>query len=204
MKNIKLKSVDSASADTIVNIHFDAVHRGNASDFYSKDTLDDWSPPISEERISEFKNRISETKPIALLAYYDEKPVGFGIFNLKLQKIGAIYAKAAYTKRHVGISLLTKLEKLAIQNGCKKLDLDSSLNAKAFYEKHGFVSISEGYFTLPSGRQMKSVSMSKMLKTGYLDRAKRSERQIPQRSASMKQNHGPVKNQKLIMRGRAL
>lgn len=163
MKNIKLKSADSESADIIVSIHFDAVHKGNASHFYNKDILNDWSPPISEERINEFKNRISETKPIAIIAYYNEKPVGFGIFNLRLQEIGAIYVKAAYTNRHVGISLLNELEKIAIQNGCEKLHLDSSLNAKSFYEKHGFVSISEGYFTLPSGKQMKSVSMSKML-----------------------------------------
>lgn len=166
MKNIKLKPVDSESADTIVNIHFDALHKGNASHFYRKDILNDWSPPISEERISELKNRISETKPIVILAYYDEKPVGFGIFNLKLQKIGAIYVKAAYTNRHVGISLLNKLEKMAIQNGCEKLHLDSSLNAKAFYEKHGFVSVTEGHFSLPSGKQMKSISMSKRVTSG--------------------------------------
>ena len=166
MKNIKIKSVDSESAEIMVNIHFDAVHKGNASCFYNKDILNDWSPSISEERINEFKNRISETKPIAILAYYNKKPVGFGIFNLNLKNIGAIYVKTAYTNRHVGISLLKKIEKVAIRNGCEKLDLDSSLNAKAFYEKHGFVSISEGYFSLPSGKQMKSVSMSKILTNG--------------------------------------
>jgi ribosomal protein S18 acetylase RimI-like enzyme len=163
MKNIKFKSVDSESADIIVNIHFDSVHKGNASRFYDKEILNDWSPPISVERVNEFRSKISETQPIAILACYDGKPVGFGIFDLKQQRIGAIYVKAAYTRRHIGISLLNELEKMAIQKGCEKLRLDSSLNARAFYEKHGFAVISEGFFALQSGKQMKSVSMSKML-----------------------------------------
>ncbi|MGD9213084.1 MAG: GNAT family N-acetyltransferase [Desulfobacteraceae bacterium] len=164
MKSIKLKSVDSESADIIVNIHFDAVHKGNALHFYDKDILNDWSPPISEERVNEFKIRMSKTQPVVILAYCDEKPIGFGIFDKNLKRIGAIYVKAAYTGCHVGISLLKELERIAIQNGCEKLHLDSSLNAKAFYEKHGFVCIAEGFFSLPSGKRMKSVSMSKMLR----------------------------------------
>ena len=164
MKHVKLKQVDSESAELIVNIHFNAVHNGSASHFYSEDILSDWSPPISEERVNEFKSRISKTQPIVILAYCDEKPVGFGIFDIKLKRIGAIYVKATYTRRHVGISILNELERIAIQNGCDKLYLDSSLNAKTFYEKQGFVSISEGFFSLPSGKQMRSVSMLKLLK----------------------------------------
>ncbi len=163
MKNIKLKSVDSESADIIVNIHFDAVHKGHASHFYDEDILNDWSPPISEARIGDFKRRISKTQPIAILAFLDEIPIGFGIFDKKQQRIGAIYVKAAYTGLNIGTALLKEFERIAIQNCCEQLSLDSSLNAKAFYEKHGFESISEGFFSLPSGRQMKSVSMSKML-----------------------------------------
>jgi len=166
MKNIKIKSVGSESADQIVDIHFDAVHKGNASLFYSKEILNDWSPPVSEHRVNEFRRKISETQPIAVIAYDDELPVGFGIFDLKHQRIGAIYVKSAYNNRHFGVSLLNNIEKIAIQNGCEKLHLDSSLNARGFYEKHGYVSISEGFFSLPSGTQMQSVSMSKMLTKG--------------------------------------
>ena len=163
MKNIEIKSVGSESAHLIVDIHFDSVHKGNASLFYGEEILNDWSPPVSEHRVNEFRSRISETQPIAVIAYDDELPIGFGIFDLKQQRIGAIYVKAAYNNRHVGVSLLNYLEKMAIQNGCEKLHLDSSLNARGFYEKHGYLSISEGFFSLPSGIQMKSVSMSKML-----------------------------------------
>ncbi|WDP91563.1 MAG: GNAT family N-acetyltransferase [Desulfobacter sp.] len=166
MKKIKLKSVDSEAAGIIVNIHFDAVHKGFASHFYDKEILNDWSPPISEERIGDFKRRISETQPIAILAYLDEEPVGFGIFDKELQRIGAIYVKAAYTGFYVGTTLLKELERIAIQNSCEQLHLESSLNAKEFYEKQGFESISEGFFSLPSGQQMKSVNMSKMLTKG--------------------------------------
>lgn len=165
MKNINLKSVDSESADIIVNIHFDAVHKGDASQFYDEDILNDWSSPISEARIADFKERISKTQPIAMLAYLDEKPIGFGIFDIKQQRIGAIYVKAAYAGLNVGTTLLKEFERIAIQNCCEQLSLDSSLNAKAFYEKNGFESISEGFFSLPSGRQMKSVNMSKKLTT---------------------------------------
>ena len=102
-------------------------------------------------------------QPIVMLAYLDEGPIGFGIFDKKQQRIGAIYVKAPYVGLNVGTTLLKEFEKIAIQNYCKQLSLDSSLNAKAFYEKNGFESISEGFFSLPSGRQMKSVSMLKKL-----------------------------------------
>ena len=163
MKNINLKSVDSESANIIVNIHFDAVHKGDASHFYDEDILNDWSPSISEARIADFKERISKTQPLVMLAYLDENPIGFGIFDIKQQQIGAIYVRAAYTGLNVGTTLINEFERIAIQNCCEQLSLDSSINAKTFYEKNGFKSISEGFFSLPSGRQMKSVSMSKML-----------------------------------------
>ena len=166
MKNIQIKSVGSESADLIIDIHFDSVHKGNASLFYSKEILNEWSPSVSEQRVNEFRNRISKTQPMAAIAFDDELPVGFGIFDLKWQRIGAIYVKAAYNNCHVGVSLLNNFEKMAIQNGCEKLHLDSSLNARGFYEKQGYVRISESLFTLPSGIQMKSVSMSKMLTKG--------------------------------------
>ena len=163
MKTIKLKSVDSESVDIIVNIHFDAVHNGDAAHFYDEDILNDWSPSISKARIADFKKRLLKTQPIVMLAYLDEKPIGFGIFDKKQQRIGAIYVKTPYTGLNVGTTLLKEFESIAIENCCEQLSLDSSLNAKTFYEKNGFESISEGFFSLPSGRQMKSVSMSKKL-----------------------------------------
>jgi GNAT superfamily N-acetyltransferase len=166
-KTMALKPAGPESADIFVAIHFDAVNKGNAARFYDAQILDDWSPPVSEERIQDFRRKLSETRPMALLAYLDDTPAGFGIYDPEQMRIGAIYVKAAYTRCNVGTSLLRAFEKSAIQNGGDALHLESSLNARAFYERNGFVCVSEGIFRFDSGKQMKSVAMLKRLASSF-------------------------------------
>lgn len=163
MKNIEIKQVHSDLAETIVTIHYDAVHNGTASGFYSQEILNAWSPPATEERIGSLAQKMDESRPLALLAYMDNIPAGFGILDHDQARIGAIYVKASFTGLHIGHRLLQRLEQAACTNGHEKLHLDASLNAKAFYEKSGYSVLSEGFFTLPAGKQMQSVLMSKTL-----------------------------------------
>jgi len=104
-----------------------------------------------------------ESHAVGLIAYADGEPLGFGIIDLNQERIGAIYVKAAFNKLHIGGRLLRELEEIAYQNGLTQLQLDSSVNAKAFYLSHGYMEIAEDFFCLPNGRRMACVKMLKML-----------------------------------------
>jgi len=163
MKLFKTESAEPEVIETIVRIHHDAVHQGEARQFYGQEILNDWSQPLTKQRILDLKQKMAESRSVGLISCLNGEPVGFGILDLDQERIGAIYVKAAFTGRGIGKRLLQELEKIALQKGHGKLKLDSSLNAKAFYQKHGYTQLVEGFFQLPTGRRMACVKMSKTL-----------------------------------------
>jgi len=163
MTFFKTESAEPEVIETIVRIHHDAVHQGEARQFYGQEILNDWSPPVTKQRIRDLKQKMSESHSVGVIGCLNGEPAGFGILDLYQERIGAIYVKAAFTGRGIGKRLLQELEKIALQKGHEKLKLDSSLNAKTFYQKHGYTQLLEGFFQLPTGRQMACVEMSKTL-----------------------------------------
>ena len=162
-RSIKIEYVAPEMAETIVRIHHNAVHQGTAWQFYPKEILNDWSPPITRDRIIGFKQKMIESHAVGLIAYVNGEPLGFGIIDIDQKRIGAIYVKAAFTKLRIGSRLLEELEKIARQNGLTRLQLDSSINAQTFYQSHGYIQIAEDFFCLPNGKRMACVKMTKML-----------------------------------------
>ena len=55
------------------------------------------------------------------------------------------------------------IESLAIQHGLRKLTLDSTLNAAAFYRSCGFVGDSIGVYNSPRGIALDCIPMEKEL-----------------------------------------
>lgn len=163
-KSIKIEYTTPDMAEMFVRIQHNAVHHGQAWQFYSKEILDDWAPPITKERINEFKRKMIERHSVGLIAYADCEPLGFGIIDLYQKRIGAIYVKLESSGLHIGGRLFHELETIARQNGITQLKLDSSLNAKTFYLSNGYIEIAEDFFSLPNGRRMACVKMSKILR----------------------------------------
>jgi GNAT superfamily N-acetyltransferase len=75
--------------------------------------------------------------------------VGFASLNLKnrlwaegsLAWVDEIVVDASYRGQGIGTRLLAELEKVALQNNCARLELDSSFHrtsAHQFYERRGF------------------------------------------------------------------
>jgi ribosomal protein S18 acetylase RimI-like enzyme len=162
-ESFKIQSAGPETAGTIARIHHDAVDRGEARKFYNQEVLDDWSPPVTKQRIDDLKKKMTASHATWLIGTLESEPVGYGVLDLNNERIGAIYVKAAFAGLHVGARLLRKLEKIALQKGHAQLQLDSSLNAKSFYQKHGYTQIAEDAHELPTGRRMASVRMSKTL-----------------------------------------
>jgi putative acetyltransferase len=67
------------------------------------------------------------------------------------------------SRRGVGSGILVRLEQLALGHGVEELRLDSSLNAEAFYQRHGYEVVERGVHRLGTGREMAAIKMKKRL-----------------------------------------
>lgn len=163
MEGLKIGPLAPCMAEEILHIHHSAVHEGKAPDFYSQDILNNWSPTVTGERIDNFRNRMEGDGAKGVIAHMGKDAVGFGIFVPSMSMVGAVYVKASFAGKGIGGMILERLEEIALEHGCYKVFLDASLNARIFYQDHGYVIVEEGFHTLPSELKMECIKMEKVL-----------------------------------------
>jgi putative acetyltransferase len=162
MPNASLRPYELDDTETILRIHWQAVHQ-TAAPYYSKDILDEWSPDVSAERIARFIGAQDREKEIILIAEYGGTAAGFGAIVPELEALRAVYVLPDFKRRGIGSALLRGLEELALSKNVRQLQLHSSLNAEPFYLAHGYLNDGPGEHTLRSGRKMPGIKMHKML-----------------------------------------
>ena len=74
-----------------------------------------------------------------------------------------VYVRGSAARRGVGSALLRAAEADAITSHASCLEIDASLAAVDFYQRHGFIETGRGSHRLPSGRSMSCVFMKKHL-----------------------------------------
>lgn len=85
---------------------------------------------------------------IVFVAEQNSKIVGFSCLNLKDSRIGGIFVHPNFIRQGIGTNLLNAIEKVAIKNECKVIDVMSSLAAVKFYQANGYQIIREsGFFS---------------------------------------------------------
>jgi putative acetyltransferase len=161
MSTIKVRPADIKDARGILEAHYSAVHE-TASRDYPGPILNEWSGPVTPERIEWYLTRAFPNET-TLVAEVDGKIAGFGSIVESISELRAVYVSAQFGERGVGSALLEGLEGLAREKGCKELHMDSSLTAAGFYRRHGFIEVSRGEHTLWSGGKMACVQMRKAL-----------------------------------------
>lgn len=88
--------------------------------------------------------------------------IGFGSADLVGGKVEGLFLDPEFRGKGYAATLLAHLENAAIEAGVEFLGLESSLSAKAFYEKHGYtVCAGDGSLRLASGVVVEGVPMLK-------------------------------------------
>ena len=160
-KLIKIRLAKPRDAKAILKIHYNSVHKIASKD-YNKKILNDWSPNVTNKRIKDYKKKSVENR-IAVVALIDEKIFGFATIVPQENKIGAMYVSPEAKRRGIGTALLKKIEAIAQKKKIRKITLESSITAEKFYNRNGYKSLLHHYFTLKTGRKMKSIKMFKKL-----------------------------------------
>jgi GNAT superfamily N-acetyltransferase len=164
---INLRPATISDIESILRVHYVAVHGSATSTFYTQNILQSWSPSLTDERrLNQLHQAVQNNEELIVVAVSSENDmiVGFGpIIPLK-QELRAVYVDPAFARRGVGTKILASLEELAVLHGADKLHMDASLNAERFYCHHGYSVIDRASHRLSSGIEMDCVKMSKELR----------------------------------------
>jgi len=145
----------------ILEAHYSAVHETAALD-YPLEVSRAWAMPVTPERIDQYAKHVLPNET-TVVAEQDGEIAGFGVIVGANSELRAVYVAAAYGRRGVGSAVLRELERMAKEQGCRELRMDSSLTAAPFYTRHGYEETDRGEHTLISGHKMACVRMRKLL-----------------------------------------
>jgi putative acetyltransferase len=152
----------AGDGEAIAGVHYCAV-RGIASQTYSREILEAWSPDPSPARAESFSKAILSGKEIFVVAEFKSIVCAFGSVVPEAGEVRAVYVDPGFRRKGVGSMILGQLEKIAAEHGVKRLNLDSSLNAEAFYLAQGYEPVERGLHQLSGGMVMACVKMTKTL-----------------------------------------
>lgn len=155
--NILIRDAREDDAFSVIKVHYDSVHHVASKD-YPSEILDEWSPPVSEERMQKFLNNGADVK---LVAEIDGDIVGFGELLTEKNQLGAVYVASKAISQGVGRAIMECLEEMAKKKNVEYLHMESSVTAFPFYKRLGFYVIEHSRHDLPNGLKMACIKMRK-------------------------------------------
>ena len=161
-KPITIRTAEFGDARAILEVHRSAVLE-TAARHYDSNTLNAWAASLEDSAIDRMAKIITTKHELILVAQSDERVVGFGSIVPESHELRAVYVHPRFGRAGIGGRLLTALESLARQRQLSELTMDASLNAEAFYARHGFVLVARGEHALRGGTLMRCVKMRKAL-----------------------------------------
>ena len=142
MKNhpFMIRAFKKTDAFESLKIHYEAVHQ-LASNSYSKEILEAWSPLPNDKRLEKFL--ISQENHISRFIVENDDNIIIGFSEIILDKnlIGACYVSPLYHRKGVGSYMLKFLEDHSQIYGLDSLEVYASINARLFYEHNGYKSL---------------------------------------------------------------
>jgi putative acetyltransferase len=146
-----------------------AVHRAAvtrtaaAAAAYDAGIIAEWAAPDTPEAVERLRTGITAGTMLTQVALVGGSVSGFGCIVPAESLLRTLYVDPVAGRRGIGSLLLVSLERLAVRNGVRILDVNASLNAEAFYRRNGFAVLESGLHPLCSGRTMPCIRMRKHL-----------------------------------------
>lgn len=150
-----LRPYRSNDKRTIQQLFFDTVHKVNARD-YSPEQLDAWAPAEPDR---EAWARLDGHH--CFLVECQRQVVGFASLSQE-GWLEAVFVHADFQGRGIGTNLFKQLERLARKKGLPKISAEASITARSFFERLGFVALTENRKVL-RGVEILQFRMEKML-----------------------------------------
>ncbi|SFH78380.1 GNAT family N-acetyltransferase [Enterobacter sp. NFIX59] len=135
-----LRKARPQEAETLWNIRNQAIRHGCKTS-YDAEVIARWTPVLMPER---FRKMIIE---YPFYVVEDEKGdvAATGYLDLDTHCLEAIFTLPAASGKGMATRIIEALKQEARSRGITRLTLDATPNAQSFYQKQGFVTLSESY-----------------------------------------------------------
>ena len=134
---MNLRKYRSGDWGEVVKLFYETVHFVNSAD-YTKKQLDAWVP--KDMSLPAFENRLLNNYTV--VAENNDIIVGFG--NVKgTGYFDCLYTHKDYQGRGVATLIADDIEKYFYNQGVQIITTDSSITAKPFFEKRGYIVLQE-------------------------------------------------------------
>lgn len=158
MPELIIREAWQSDVAAIHAIHLASI-RGLCSSSYSVEVINAW---VSNPDVERF-GRQMDAGIRYVLAMKSGTACGFAALDVADAKITALFVHPAHSGNGIGMRLLRELEKMATDNGIGELQVDASLNARRFYETHGYGGGMPGKYRLSAGLEIDSVRLTEKL-----------------------------------------
>lgn len=139
----------------ILDIHKKAIEAG-CKDHYSEEQISSWATP---QELPPYAEQLNES--LYLIAEDTDKCIGFGSINKSKPEIETLFVIPEYFGKGIGSEILIQLEKSTNLQSHHKIQVDSTMNAVSFYERHGYKKHSECVHIEPDGTEIQCTRMIK-------------------------------------------
>ena len=163
MTALHVRLAVTADAEAIVRTHHEAVWN-TARDHYPADVLEAWAVKLTDDNYKQVRREIADAEMVVLVAESNLHIAGFGMIVPADEELRAVYVDPVFGRQGVGSAILHSLEQSARERSVSRLNLSSSLNAEAFYGKHGYEVVERATHRFRSGHEMACVRMTKRLR----------------------------------------
>lgn len=137
-QEITIRSYRPEDVQDLANIYYNTIHRINIK-HYTEEQVDVWAPKSSLETEG-WAKKFLKTKPIVALA--GEEAVGFAEFEPN-GHIDCFYVHHEWIGKGVGAALMSEIFARAQSQNIDRIFVEVSITAKPFFEKQGFITLSE-------------------------------------------------------------
>lgn len=115
---------------------YNAVHE-KGQGFYLDNVLNEWAPPVTEDRIDEHYQQLLDPDLEIYIAEARGTIIGVMIINMPEHKISGIYVQSN-PHGMVGTRLVRRAKERMVELGQSEVTLDAALPAVEFYQNRGF------------------------------------------------------------------
>jgi GNAT superfamily N-acetyltransferase len=155
---IRIRRAIATDIPAIRETHLASI-RGLCGGAYTPEQIDKWT---SNRDLDRYAPMVTP-RFHCLVAVDDAALGGFGTVDLEKSEISSLFTRPEYAGAGLAGSVLRQLEEAAREHGLHTLSLESTINARRFYLKHGYQVLAPTTKRFSTGLEIDCFQMQKPL-----------------------------------------
>jgi GNAT superfamily N-acetyltransferase len=137
---IQVRVAREEDAETLAEVNIRSIREVCGPDYPDPAHLDDWCANKTPEN---FRKWIAQSHTRVLAGLVGDRIGGIGMVDLEKGFVYMLYLVPEALGHGLGKAMLAEMERLAAAAGRTKLELQSTITARTFYESQGYTNLGE-------------------------------------------------------------